>query len=609
MTIDGNDDANEESLSDSKRLDGRSNVASGTTGRATLTDYDMSVVAESGKKADRFLNQEPPSPEDTEASDESSLNRGLKGGEYYLQQHGALMGLRDRSVETSKPGYLGKQIIAGGQDMIITEKDCGTTTGKKLPLHKDGELNTKNLKGRHLASSGKQVTGAMLSSFDREGKEEIEVRSPLTCEAEEGVCKKSFHPKTTTTVFCPNWDEPRQMTMRSLYDKVRAPVDVADGMHQKAVSNGWMIRDKDGFTSLDRVMWHPREQDKKIVEVQTTAGSIQVTGDHPMIVHRPKDRCEDCGAHHFDIDDRAPGDSVYLSCIECRNYVGKSNFDVEEKDDPVRAGNLSKGDYIGFDLPEFNGSERPNINPYFLGSYLAEGSTNRTEEHPRSVNIAQSESSVARNAFEKAAEDECFNPIKKNEDGIELHSSNLVRRIDRTVGLDICEHKSLPLSWLSWDEEYIASVVAGLFDGDGSVRENDKNNEAYIGSTSYELLSQLQIWLLSRGVRVSLRNRSQAPSGVVESRREMYHLVFSIDEELQDLMSESVKISNVNTLHEASPSIRNGLAKVKKVRGVDDKVQVDRVYDVTTKSHRLLANGIETHNCYGLTENGEELLY
>jgi len=102
------------------------------------------------------------------------------------------MGLRDRSVETSKPGYLGKQIIAGSQDLVVTERDCGTTAGKEIPLKEDGSLNTDDLNGRFLAESGEEIDGSKLAAMERAGQETVKVRSPLTCEAEEGVCATCY---------------------------------------------------------------------------------------------------------------------------------------------------------------------------------------------------------------------------------------------------------------------------------------------------------------------------------------------------------------------------------------------------------------------------------
>jgi DNA-directed RNA polymerase beta' subunit len=123
----------------------------------------------------------------------SSLNRGLKGGEYFLEQHGTIKGLRDRAVETSKPGYLGKQIIASSQHQIITEKDCGTENGVEIPLHNDdGQLNMEELNGRVPAGEKDPLSGERLSAMERENVNSVEVRSPLTCEAERGICQRCY---------------------------------------------------------------------------------------------------------------------------------------------------------------------------------------------------------------------------------------------------------------------------------------------------------------------------------------------------------------------------------------------------------------------------------
>ena len=127
----------------------------------------------------------------------NSYATGLKSGEYYVQQHGALSGLRDRAVETREPGYLGKQIVAASQDYLVTTRDCGTKSGIDLPLFKsdkDKEQTHFNpdLEGRYLAGSNQAVSPEVLHGLNREKKVMVEVRSPLTCEAERGVCQMCF---------------------------------------------------------------------------------------------------------------------------------------------------------------------------------------------------------------------------------------------------------------------------------------------------------------------------------------------------------------------------------------------------------------------------------
>jgi hypothetical protein len=135
----------------------------------------------------------------------NSLGDGLTTAEYFTQQHGALAGLRDRSVETSKPGDIGKQIVAGSSDLLVTEDDCGTTQGETLPTMRAPAGKTKERPNRDLVdrvaaeavpeanlSRGDVIDGAAFSRIQSSDVDEVKVRSPLRCEAANGVCKKCF---------------------------------------------------------------------------------------------------------------------------------------------------------------------------------------------------------------------------------------------------------------------------------------------------------------------------------------------------------------------------------------------------------------------------------
>ena len=120
-----------------------------------------------------------------------SYGSGLKGGEYYIQQRGALSGLRDRAVETRDPGYLGKQIVAASQELVVTVPDCHTAVGIDLPLQRGGGPNP-DLNGRFLAGTAFAVTPAAIHAAIAARKQTMRVRSPLTCAAETGVCQHCF---------------------------------------------------------------------------------------------------------------------------------------------------------------------------------------------------------------------------------------------------------------------------------------------------------------------------------------------------------------------------------------------------------------------------------
>lgn len=136
---------------------------------------------------------------------------GLKGGEYFLQQHGALSGLRDRAVETSAPGYLGKKIILSSQEMVISEHDCKTQQGRDTPVLKDGGngkmvLAERDFEGRFEAGTNREITTPYLQEMRRAGKEVLKVRSPLYCRAKVGVCQMCYGKDEISGQFPPIGD-------------------------------------------------------------------------------------------------------------------------------------------------------------------------------------------------------------------------------------------------------------------------------------------------------------------------------------------------------------------------------------------------------------------
>ncbi len=139
----------------------------------------------------------------------SSYKEGLTVLEYFISTHGARKGLADTALKTAKAGYLTRRLVDVAQDVIVNENDCKTTKG--IIIKKDYALKrNKNLSnyidGRTLAASlevtvGKEarefkknhlLTGDDSKFIEASGVEEIIVRSPITCEAETGICQLCY---------------------------------------------------------------------------------------------------------------------------------------------------------------------------------------------------------------------------------------------------------------------------------------------------------------------------------------------------------------------------------------------------------------------------------
>jgi len=139
----------------------------------------------------------------------SSFKEGLSAPEYFMSTSGGRKGLVDTALKTAYAGYLTRKLVAVAQNVIITEKDCGTIDGFNMgPLIEGGqelESLAERIIGRVTASpvidpkTGEQIIGVnqiideeIAQKIQDAGIEKVKVRSPLTCQAKEGVCQMCY---------------------------------------------------------------------------------------------------------------------------------------------------------------------------------------------------------------------------------------------------------------------------------------------------------------------------------------------------------------------------------------------------------------------------------
>jgi DNA-directed RNA polymerase subunit beta' len=71
----------------------------------------------------------------------SNFMEGLSVLEYFISTHGARKGLADTALKTADSGYLTRRLVDVSQDVIVRERDCGTTEGIIAALVHDGHVN------------------------------------------------------------------------------------------------------------------------------------------------------------------------------------------------------------------------------------------------------------------------------------------------------------------------------------------------------------------------------------------------------------------------------------------------------------------------------------
>jgi DNA-directed RNA polymerase subunit beta' len=145
-----------------------------------------------------------PSGEIIETPIISNFKEGLTVLEYFNSTHGARKGLADTALKTANSGYLTRRLVDVSQDCVVVIDDCGTERALEMRAIVQG--------GSVIASLGERILGRTLAEdiadkdgtvimpkgtlldeaataiVEGSGVQAVKIRSPLICEAEQGVC-------------------------------------------------------------------------------------------------------------------------------------------------------------------------------------------------------------------------------------------------------------------------------------------------------------------------------------------------------------------------------------------------------------------------------------
>lgn len=139
----------------------------------------------------------------------SNFKEGLTVLEYFNSTHGARKGLSDTALKTANSGYLTRRLVDVAQDCIVRMNDCGTENAITAePAISDGEVISslaERVLGRVaaedimvpgtetiLVSKGQLIDERMADAIDEARILKARIRSPLTCDADEGVCAQCY---------------------------------------------------------------------------------------------------------------------------------------------------------------------------------------------------------------------------------------------------------------------------------------------------------------------------------------------------------------------------------------------------------------------------------
>jgi DNA-directed RNA polymerase subunit beta' len=146
-----------------------------------------------------------PSGEIIETPIKANAREGLNVLEYFSSTHGARKGLADTALKTADSGYLTRKLADVAQNVFIAHHDCGTKQGiTKKAIYKGEEIDVplrQQVVGRIaretirnpitdmlIVKENDVITPEAASQIEALGIDSVMVRSPLTCEAKQGVC-------------------------------------------------------------------------------------------------------------------------------------------------------------------------------------------------------------------------------------------------------------------------------------------------------------------------------------------------------------------------------------------------------------------------------------
>ena len=188
----------------------------------------------------------------------SNFREGLSVLEYFISTHGARKGLADTALRTADSGYLTRRLIDVAQEVIVLIDDCETMNGLWIEDEPDNAMVgtfAERVRSRIAASpAADPKTGEIivdrnevlsddaLELLEAAEVTRIMVRTPLTCEAEKGLCRMCYGVSLATMkpimlgeaagiIAAQSIGEPgTQLTMRTFHTGGIAELDITSGL-------------------------------------------------------------------------------------------------------------------------------------------------------------------------------------------------------------------------------------------------------------------------------------------------------------------------------------------------------------------------------------------
>ncbi|MCC6859689.1 MAG: DNA-directed RNA polymerase subunit beta', partial [Bryobacterales bacterium] len=224
-----------------------------------------------------------PSGEIIETPITANFREGLNVLQYFISTHGARKGLADTALKTADSGYLTRRLVDVSQDVIVAERDCGTSEGIFVEaIIESGEVieplrdrivgrvaleDQHDYEGNIIVGVNQEITEELAAAIQAAGIERVKIRSVLTCESKRGVCVACYGRNLATgrmvemgeavgVIAAQSIGEPgTQLTMRTFH---------IGGTATRAAEQSTQDAKSDGFAKYINIVSVRNKQEERI---------------------------------------------------------------------------------------------------------------------------------------------------------------------------------------------------------------------------------------------------------------------------------------------------------------------------------------------------------
>ncbi|TMM46586.1 DNA-directed RNA polymerase subunit beta' [Qipengyuania marisflavi] len=256
-----------------------------------------------------------PSGEIIETPIISNFKEGLTVLEYFNSTHGARKGLADTALKTANSGYLTRRLVDVSQDCVIVQENCKTknvlvmraivqggsviaSLGERILGRTVAEDIVNAATGEVIVKTGTLVDEPMVKEIEAAEVQQAKIRSPLVCEADQGVCGTCYGRdlargtpvnigEAVGVIAAQSIGEPgTQLTMRTFH--IGGAAQLNETSHLESISDGKIVY-RDMPTILDkkgRILSLARNGELSVIDAEGREREIHKVPYGTVLMHK-----------------------------------------------------------------------------------------------------------------------------------------------------------------------------------------------------------------------------------------------------------------------------------------------------------------------------------